>query len=635
MKKQKALITLICLLLVFALVGCGDGNNNGNAVAEELQDLEEVYEVLGFSYSDKFSVKVTIAENEIKEIEVVDIGKESPYILASAVDKLIPRIIEHQSLDVDSISGATLSSAGIKAAVINAITDAGGNPSNWYSDIEKSDETVVLEGYDVIVVGLGGAGTAAYISAAENGAAVFGIEKAGKIGGTSTNITGPMAINSVIKMNEQNEGKKFLEEEDLIEDWLEYTLGDAKEELVRFMVNESGATMDWLIENYGFEFSPIRAFFHPKGWEVWAGYDGSIDEMYNAAIEQAKAFNEKNDFMLELTATDLLTDAEGNVTGVKAAYYDGTTYEVHGKSVILATGGFAGNPELLGAYLGGTEWRTYAMNQNDGAGILMALDVGADVYNIDMPPMQHVASNAVVIRDDALTADDKAVLESLVMSPDTIIVGPDGERFLNEGGNIAFDSWQAGPIYYNIFSNDQIQQYKSEGLAYVMKPRYVNQGGTVEVGEPVENIEQILAVAVERGAVYTADTLEALAEQLEMSKLVEEIEKYNSYADGTEEDPFGKAAEFLVPIGAEGPFYAIKGAAYIYGTCAGLDININMNVLDTKGNAIPGLYAVGQDSMGVLFSAQVPYVTYGGAAHGWVLLSGREAGANAAQFSAK
>ena len=602
---------------------------------ETLADLKKVYYVNGFSYTQKFGVEVTIKDNAITAIEVVDLGGETPGIIQTVIDRMIPRIIEHQSLSVDAISGATSSSNGVRTAVQNAIIDAGGDPANWFRPIAKSNEVVTLEGYDVIVVGLGGSGTAAYLSAADQGAAVFGIEKAGKVGGTSATISGPMAINPKTKMDLQNNGEKFLDEEELIQDWLEYTRGDAKEDLVRFMVEESGKTMDWLIEDHGFKFGDIRAFFHPKMWAVWAAYDGDITEMYLDALEVALTRNEKNDYMLELTANRLLTDSNGQIIGVEAEYYDGTTYQIYGDAVILATGGYVGNAEMQREYLGGA-WRSFALDQNDGAGLQMGQAVGGSLFNIHMPPMQHVASSAVLLGDDSgLTADDKAVLAAMVLNPDTMVVDTTGKRFLNESGVIAFDSWQAGPFYYTIFSQDQIEQYKEQGLSFAETPRYVHQGGKVTVGEPITNIETIMDVAVANGAAFKADTLEGLAELMGMENLVSEVELYNSYKLGETVDPFGKSADLIDPIGSTGPYYAVKGAAYIYGTIGGLDINIDMNVLDVNGNPIPGLYAVGQDSMGVLFSPQVAYVSYGGAAHGWVLTSGRIAGSNAAEFALK
>lgn len=603
--------------------------------AEKLQDSQAVHYVNGFSLTKKFGVSVTISDNQITGIEVVDSGGESPAILNSVTELMIPRIIKHQSLSVDAISGATASSSGVKTAVANAIVDAGGDLIDWYRKIEKSDEVITLGDYDVIVVGLGGAGTAAYLSATEQGATVFGIEKAGKIGGTSATVSGPMAINPQVKMDEQNNGEKFLNEEDLIQDWLQYTRGDAKEELVRFMVEESGETMDWLITNHGFSFTDIRAFFHPKMWRVWASYAGDITEMYNNALDKAVALNEKNEYMLELTANNLIIDADGKIIGVEATYYDGTTYRIMGESVILATGGFVGNPEMQEEFLGGA-WRSYALDQNDGAGIQMARAIGAGLYNIDMPPMQHIASNAVLLGDDSgLTNEDKAVLAALVLNPDTMVVDTTGSRFLDESGLIAFDSWKSGPFYYTIFSQDQINRYKEQGMDHANSPMSVGQGGRVTAGQPIPNIDLIMSMAVLGGGAYRADTLAGLADQLALSNLVAEVEKYNSLSDGTVADPFGKSADLIDPIGDQGPYYAVKGAAYIYGTVGGLDIDVNMSVLNINGNPIPGLYAVGQDSMGVLFTPQDAYVSYGGAAQGWVLTSGRIAGAHAAKYTNK
>ena len=120
-------------------------------------------------------------------------------------------------------------------------------------------------------------------------------------------------------------------------------------------------------------------------WPVWAVYEGDKTTMFTSAVDKAKAMNEKNDYMLELTATDLITDG-GKVVGVKAVYHDGTTYEIYGDSVILATGGFLGNAEMTEEYLGGT-FSAEAMLQNKGAGVQMAMALGAGTYNIDMPGM--------------------------------------------------------------------------------------------------------------------------------------------------------------------------------------------------------------------------------------------------------
>lgn len=566
------------------------------AARKPVSDSVAVYPAIGHSLVKKLSVEVALKDGAIASIAVADHG-ETPAILKTVVDLLIPRIIAAQSLAVDSITGATVSSAAVKGAVAAAIDASGGDSSEWYSPVAKKGGLVKLEGYDVVVVGLGGSGMAAYASAAGAGAKVFGLDSAGKVGGTSTNVSGPMAINPALKMQAENGGKKWLEEEDLIQDWLAYTRGDAKEALVRKFVNESGETMDWLVAEQGFSFDKMRSFFHPKGWVVWATYKGDKDAMYVKAIEAAKARDPKNDYKLELTATGLIAEG-GKILGVKARYHDGTTYEIYGDSVILATGGFIGNAEMKKQYLGG-DYRVEGMMQDDGAGIRMAQAVGAATYNIRMPPMVHVAKTKDLVLDDELDPQGKAYLTALVLKSDALIVNASGERYMNEGGNIAFDNWKGGPLYYSVYSQAQMDQYRTKGMAIVANPMR-GQGGKAVPNVPVADLDAILAVGEKRGIVVKAATMAELAAKLGAPGLPAAAAKYTAIAKGGP-DPLGKKAELFSPLD-QGPFYAVKGAGYPYGTCGGLDIDENLNVLKTDGSPIPNLYAVGQDSMGVLFS---------------------------------
>lgn len=604
----------------------GISTSEKTSVADGVQEIT----VIGHSILKPMKVAVTFKDNAISDINIID-HDETPQIFATVEERLLSRLIESQSLEVDAISGATVSSNAVKSAVGEAINASGGNSSEWIAKVDKSTQTVKLEGYDVIVVGLGGAGMTAYVSAAQNGATVFGFDTAGKIGGTSTTTSGPMAINPETKMKDQNNGEAFLDEEELVKDWLEYCEGEAKEEVVRLMVDKSGDAMDWLINSYDFKFGEISAFFHPKMWKVWASYQGDVTTQYVNAIEKAKVLNEKNDYMLELTATKLLTDGNGKVNGVQATYYDGTTYEIYGKSVILATGGFAGNADMMQQYFGET-WNTKAMTQNKGDGILMAEEVGAALYNIDVAPMQHNAQTATIIRDDSLSVDEKAVLASLVLGKDSMLVNQEGTRFMSEAGNIEFDSWNGGAYFYTLYSEDQIKEFTQNGLSVVSTPFFLGQGGTVEVETPISTMDKILSVGEANGIVYKAETVEELAQLIGTVNLVAEVDKYNSYAAG-QGDLFGKDTSLIHEIKLDKPVYAIKGAAYIYGTCGGLDVDGNLMVLDTEGNPIKGLYAAGLDSMGTILTNEKAYVTYGGAAQGWALTSGMVAGENAAKVA--
>ena len=150
------------------------------------------YSWTGMVYGD-----VIIKDNAIVDIIITrEHETETGEMANTAFDLMIPRIIEHQSIAVDSVTGATSTSNAIKNIVSQAITQAGGKPSDWMNEVEKNSDVVVLEDFDVIVVGLGGSGTLAYVAAADNGASVFGIEASAKLGGQSATSTGRMIIGS-------------------------------------------------------------------------------------------------------------------------------------------------------------------------------------------------------------------------------------------------------------------------------------------------------------------------------------------------------------------------------------------------------------------------------------------------------
>ena len=538
-----------------------------------------------FGVMGEMELSVTFADNKITKIETVNAGSatqadEDEYspIYATVEENLYPRIIESQSLAVDNISGATVSSSAAKTILANIIDENGGDSSQWYTPIEKSSDVVVLEDYDVIVVGLGASGVASYLSAAKEGATVFGIETAAKLGGNGTN-----------------------------------TADDAKPELVRLFIEESGKTFSWLEENYDFGFMPnMMAFYDPHGWQLWTMYYDSTmtskDLAYNNSMEMAKALNEKNDYMTELTATDLILDEDGKVIGVQAEYYDGTTYEIYGDSVILATGGYIGNAEMTAKYTGAV-WHTKGMTQCDGFTMREGLELGGALYNPDVAPEDHIAQLDTIIRSDDYSYDDKSLLTSLVLDLNYQMIDSEGNSFDGNynGLGLAFNAWEAGANYYVLINEEEYQSIKENGLISFNAPMFFNQGGTYEEGTPVENLDEIMAMGQEFNNVIIADSLEDLEDQLGFEINLEDVHGQT-----------------------EGKIYCIIGAAYVYSSCGGLDVDTNMNLLTTEGEPIENVYVVGNDSLGVLNESNKAYVTYGGAAQGWALTSGRLAGANAA-----
>ena len=633
----------------------------------------------GFRVSEPITVNVTVSENEILDIQVDQVNtSEKPSILQSVVDLMLPRILENQSVAVDAITGATASSNGVKQAITDALTqalEAGGSDASAISAFQtapaKSTETITLD-TDVLVVGMGGSGVAAALSAAENGASVLAIDKAGKYGGTSELTSGPMAINVPSQVEAEiadwpnpvtgetetkPAGADLIDAEALYEDWLAYTTIDgvqtAKPEMIRIMIDESGYTDDWLTQ-YGFSFDPAIGFAG-NSWAAFTPHTGAkalTESFFDSVIGHFEEMG--GSYMLETEAYDLIYDeATNQVTGVLArSTADGTEYVINAKAVVLATGGYAGSAEMEETYLSNEyyplkgAWKQFGMQQNDGKMIQAAIDDGAGTYNISVPPMVHVGGvdgflsgyEAVPIEGQISSSTGRPAVWSvadiplnMAISSNTLAVGVDGKRFTSETALSMFNPWISGPHFYSIWGNEQIQDLIANGfdeVPYGPSTNYLGYGSSIPAGVPLPETEEILQAAIDAGYVYKADTIAELAEKMGFDPEVLEatVEEYNSYCATGVDEAFGKDAQYLAAVEG-GPYYGIVGSSYCYSTCGGLDINTDFQVLLADGETpMDGLYAVGTDSMGVLFSEAKAYVTYGGAAQGWAYTSGRLAG---------
>ena len=592
-----------------------------------------------FGITGLMTGEVTIKDNKITDIKITEESDSATgQWFEVAEEKLIPRIIEAQDIGVDSITGATTSSGAIKNIVSQAIDEAGGDSTEWMNGTEKSTEVKKLDGYDVIVVGLGGSGILSYCAAANAGATVFGIEAAGEIGGNSASVYGPMALNSETLKDTYNNGEDYIDEDEVYNTWLEYVGTDEKADVIKEAVYQSGSALDYYIENFDFSFDGmgglLGSFVVPSWDKEWTVYTADEDNtkwyafgpdhtyQFQNALDKAKDMNEDNDYMLELTAEELLTDDDGNVTGVKAVSYDGTTYEISGKSVILATGGFLGNDEMLEEVYGSTV-KSIGDTVNDGTGIKMGQSVGGATYALGTLPMIHVSQVPNIIRDDSLTADQKAILSAIATTSDAKEVDETGAILgsTDESGTTNTEltvgiAYAPGFHYYNVYTEEDIADMKKNGLSETTAAVSIfglGQGGTVpEAGTPIEDIDDIVDVALETKNAYKGTPSE-LAKTL-----------------GMDED---KLTESLGD--ADTTYYLFECCGYSYGTVGSLDVDTNMNVLKEDGTPIENLFAVGQDSEGVANKEGEAYSPWGGQAQSWTFVSGKIAGEAAAKLASK
>ena len=651
-------------------------------IAVKMQPGEYIGQGIGFRISEPVTVTVTVSEDKIEGI-VVDQENisDTKAFVQTVVDVLLPRMLEYQSVSVDAVCGATATSNGVRqaveAALVQAITAAGGEAGDvraFYNAMPRSEDSFELSA-DVLVVGLGGSGMAAALSCAEQGLSVLAIDKAAKFGGNAVLTSGPMAINVpsqvAAEIPEWNDpiakekitkkaGDDLIDKEALYQAWLEYTSNEAgeqqaKPEMVRLFLDESGYTDDWLTQ-YGFSFDPATGF----AGNTWAAYtpisggkqltEGFFADCMQNFVEMGGTY------MLETEAYDLIVE-DGRVVGAKAhSMVDGTEYTITARAVVLATGGFAGSGEMEEKYLENTyfplkgEWKLFGMHQNDGKMLEAAIQNGAATYNISVAPMVHVGGvdgflpgfETVPVEGRMGTATGRPAVWSqgdmplnMAISSDSLAVGKDAKRFTAETSLSMFNPWIAGPHFYSIYGNDQVQKLIAEGFdeaPFGPSTSYLGYGTSIPAGVPMDQADEVLAAAIAAGYVVKGDTVAEVAEQLGLDPdaLTATVEAYNAFCEAGVDDEFGKDAKYLKPV-TGAPYYGIVGSSWCYSTCGGLDVNEHFQVLREDGAPFEGLYAVGTDSMGVLFSETKAYVTYGGGAMGYAFTSGRLVGQSIAE----
>ena len=562
---------------------------------------------------------------------------ETPQFFRGVEERLPARIVENQTVAVDTITGATASSLAVIEGVKDCIRQAGGNVAAFSTPIAKSDATEEYD-CDICVIGGGTSGSIATGRAADLGAKVILIEKSARVGGCGSCSSGPMALNTKMSLEAGNTSNQ----EELMKEWMHITHWYSRGYMMNIFLEGSGETIDWMTE-HGFQMRVGRGNVDPftgkdygvisSGYAMDSKPTLDVNDMYVACVEQAKANG--GDILYETRATKLITDDTGAVVGVEAVKDDGTTVKVNCKAVIIGTGGYAANDEMMYKYIG-HKHRLFGLYQNVGDGINMMLDVGAATCNLDA-----VSTHVVDVWGEPVGFDKvEANMPFGLLSSYVLMRFNDrGERFMPEDA-MTIDLAAAGnylsgqgECFYTLVSQEQLDKIKEGGLAALGQD--VRAHVVEYVANPVKpdltmpNINTILDACVEQGLAYKGDTIEELAESMGIygPQLARTVAKYDAMCEKGEDTQFYKNPAYMAKIG-EGPYYAITGVAVIYGTLGGVDVNEDIQVLREDHTPIPGLYAVGLDSCGVLYDG-VAYNAIGGTALGWAMTSGRLAAESA------
>ncbi len=524
------------------------------------------------------TVGSSVGKNGHLEVEVVTnagaIGRinvlyshESPGIGDVCMEKLTKLIVDNQTLNVDVVAGATLSSSAFLLAVGEALDAAGEDSSEWRGRehaVQPAAEGLA-DSYDVVVVGTGGAGFTAAISAANKGKSVLLMEKLGIYGGSTSLSGGEMAVpGNWIQVQEGIEDSPELMAEDMLVGG--DNIGDP--DLVATICNNVYDAAQWLTFEGGVAWEHNQLFFgghSVKRSIIPKGHKGNA--MTTKLTERAQGI--ANLTLVDNTKATELVVTDGAVTGIKAENtVTGDTYEFACKAVVLASGGFGSNVEMreqanpdFGAQFNSTD-----SVGAQGDGLTMASAIGAELIDMDLIqtyPICDVDTGALIYLDD-MRLDER-----------TIMFNKEGERFVEELDR------------RDVLSNAILAQ--TDERAYeIWDQAAADETGVVDIHhDEYENLTS-------RGLCVTADTIEEACEPfgIDAEALKATIERWNGFVDAGADEDFnyrGEMRKIETP-----PYYIVVYKPAVHYTMGGLHINTDAQVLDTAGNPIPGLYAAGE-----------------------------------------
>ena len=594
MKKLLALLTALAMILSCASVMAETATATGTATVQ--------------GFGGDITVSVTLDGTDIQAVEITGPG-ETEGIGSKIINEWPLAFVEYNGI-VDTYTGATF--AGItRAAVIqamrDALTNAGVNPDDYMREMAGEESVDLTIDTDVVIIGAGGAGMTAALTASDAGKSVLILESQPAVGGNSVKSTGGMnaaktvyqdantfdesaGVEKTLKAAEgyaDNEAITALAAtvKEQWEAWQANPEGyfDSTElfaldtliggkglndpELVNTLVNNSAAAIEYL-DSIGIHLNNVAAFggasvkriHRPVNEE---GKTVSVGAYTVPLLEAACQSRDNLALLTDVTAEKLLTNEAGAVIGVEAKGKNGNKVTVNAKAVILATGGFGANLDMVVQYkpdLAGFMTTNAAGIQ--GQGILMATEIGA--ATVDMEQIQI---------HPTVQADTASLITEGLRGDGAILVNANGERFIDEVGT------------RDVVSAAEIAQ--PDSFSWLV------------VDQKMVDASSVIQGYIKRGLMLQGDSYEALAKELGIpaDAFAATMEKWNGYVAEKNDPDFGRTS-FANPLDTA-PFYAVKVTAGIHHTMGGLKIDSQTHVLNTEGQIIPGLFAAGEVTGGV------------------------------------
>ena len=600
---KRTLSLLLAFVMVLGLAACG-GNTAQETTAAATAASEEAgiytpgtYTGTAAGKNGDVKVEVTFSANAIDSVKVVE-HSETAGISDGAIENIPAAIVENQSLAVDTVSGATITSEAILNAVADAVAQAGGDVEALKNAAAPAGEKEAKElSADVIVVGGGGAGMAAATRLAQLGKSVILVEKSGFLGG-AISVSGGNQVVMGSQLQIDN-GVADDSVESMVADFEANGANKNNKEILTLFAENVGAATDWLVASCGITFEEglhqLGEYSHNRELAYTGGGVGFAEAM-RKAVEEAGV-----QVLLNTKAESLIAD-NGTVTGVKAASSD-ADYTLTAGDVVLATGGYGANKDMLTDEMKSALY--YGPASSTGEGIQMAQAVGAQTANMEYGKRY---PNGIEVSEGMAKSTIAGNIVGWTMS--AILVNKDGNRVVNEKASnrtiLEEELKQEGGELYLLLDAETFEAWKAKlapaGISDADIEKYLEANGTTTpVFAHGETLEEAAAAAG-----INADNLKAT------------VEKYNGFVAKGSDDDFGRAATYLTKTIGEGPYYIVEQKPRFATTMGGLVINTSMQVLNEAGEPISGLYAAGENC-GQVMGDDSP----SGANNAWALTSGK------------
>lgn len=592
MNKSKTLALLLSMTMLFSACGGAKTDNKAGDV-KEASVGEATGEGTAAGHNGDLKAVVTFDGDKIAKIDLTH--EETEGLGDKAADKLVEEIVANNSVSVDTVTGATVTSTAVIEAVKAAIEKSGRDVKNFEAKGEAKKGETVEKDTDVVVIGGGGAGFAAAVSAKEAGADVILVEKLASVGG-----------NTLISGGEYAAPANDLQKEEGIEDSKELFAKDVEEaggnpDLIKVLADKVTEDAYWLRDDIGVEWLDSLMFFgghSVKRSLIPAAHTGN--ELIKNYLKKAEELG-----IEVLTETDVkeILSKDGKVCGIKAETKDGELI-VNAKSVVVASGGFGANAEMC--YENDKEVDEHVLSTNSpgatGDGITMAEKLGADTVDMDKIQLYPVCD---VETGKLLYCGDTRLVGG------ALLVNKEGKRFVEELGTRREISMAI--------------KAQTDYVGYVLWDETSNE----KTGTMKSNPEEAKSL-FDRGLMVKADTLEELADHFGIDKdaLLETVKTFNENSAKKEDPEFN-----LRMLGwqvKDAPFYMMKAAPAVHHTMGGLKINTDAQVLNKDGEWIDGLYAAGEVTGGIHGSNRL-----GSVAMADITVFGKIAGENAAANAKK